>query len=335
MKQYLIVLVCLQSALACIAPQAAEVVQTLSHGTINWTSGMVQATGYGAAPDTGNAAQKRLMAKRAAQVDAYRNLAELIEGVRVTSATTVREMMVTEDVVKTRVSAVIKNAREIGVEYSKNHDVAIVTLAIPMDGELVSAVYPTEIASRDIKTRQSNAVLNRAFSFFFPIREAHAAGFPDALIGSEADAGVLRRFLEWAEEDSPERSLRQLKHALDAYDSQSSYSGIVIDARHVPEFQLALVPVLVNSVGQAIYPRDDVVYSDIRNKRPVSFDYHLQDAEANPRVATTPLHIRAASIYGAKTSHLVIPDADYDRIRTLADAQQSLQRAGVVIVVSK
>ncbi len=58
-------------------------------------------------------AQKRLMAKRAARVDALRNLAEMIYGVRIDSQTTVRDFVTQSDVIRSRLSALIQGAREV------------------------------------------------------------------------------------------------------------------------------------------------------------------------------------------------------------------------------
>lgn len=60
-----------------------------------------------------NEAQRRLMAKRAAKVDALRNLTEVIYGLRIDSQTTVRDFVTQSDLIMSRVSAVIQGAREI------------------------------------------------------------------------------------------------------------------------------------------------------------------------------------------------------------------------------
>lgn len=59
-----------------------------------------------------NAAQKKLMARRAAKVDALRNLTELVYGLQIDSSTTVRDFVTQSDRIKARVSAVIQGARE-------------------------------------------------------------------------------------------------------------------------------------------------------------------------------------------------------------------------------
>lgn len=57
--------------------------------------------------------QKRLLAKRAAKVDALRNLAETVYGVRISSSTTVRDFVTQSDVVRAKLAAVIQGAREV------------------------------------------------------------------------------------------------------------------------------------------------------------------------------------------------------------------------------
>ena len=64
--------------------------------------------------------QKRLMAKRAAKVDALRNLAEMVYGVRIDSRTTVRDFVTQSDVVRARLDTLIQGARE--VDYVERSD---------------------------------------------------------------------------------------------------------------------------------------------------------------------------------------------------------------------
>ena len=101
----------------------------------NWNTNVIQVTGMG----VGNPALAKtpahasMMAKRAAIADAYRQLAEMVQGVQVDAETTVEQMMLTSDVVKTRVSAIIKGAQIVsegelaGGGYS-------VTMEIPLFG---------------------------------------------------------------------------------------------------------------------------------------------------------------------------------------------------------
>jgi len=58
-------------------------------------------------------AQQRLMAKRAAKVDALRNLLETVYGVRIDSQTKVRDFVTESDVIRAKLDAVIQGAREV------------------------------------------------------------------------------------------------------------------------------------------------------------------------------------------------------------------------------
>ncbi len=95
---------------------ATEIVERKTFGEINWTQQYVEATGESVI-DTSrfkNKAQATAMANRGAIVVAQRNLLEIIQGVQVNSETTVQDMMVVSDQVKTNVSGVIRGAQVFG-----------------------------------------------------------------------------------------------------------------------------------------------------------------------------------------------------------------------------
>lgn len=81
---------------------------------VNWSKQMITVTGTGFAPEgIYRPAQARELAKRAALQDAYRQLAEAVNGVKVTGETTVSQLALVSDVIKTRVEATIKGAQQI------------------------------------------------------------------------------------------------------------------------------------------------------------------------------------------------------------------------------
>ena len=110
----------------------------------------IEADGFGLPPDSVvSEAQARLMARRAAISDAQRNLAEQIAGVQVDSETTVQNLQVASDVVKTRVSALLKGAKIISE--SAEDGAYHVVMALPLYGvnnSLASAVLP-QISRRE------------------------------------------------------------------------------------------------------------------------------------------------------------------------------------------
>jgi len=73
----------------------------------------VTAAGTGIIPDGLDPRVAKLRAKRAGKMDALRNLAERIKGIRLSATTTVEDYMAKQDIVRARVDAVIKGARVI------------------------------------------------------------------------------------------------------------------------------------------------------------------------------------------------------------------------------
>ena len=104
----------------------------------------VEADGFGLPPDYAiSEAQARLMARRAAISDAQRNLAEQIAGVQVDSETTVQNLQISSDVIRTHVSALLKGAKVISESYEDG--AYHVVMALPLYGvnnSLASAVLP-------------------------------------------------------------------------------------------------------------------------------------------------------------------------------------------------
>ena len=77
-------------------------------------------------------AQAKLLARRAATVDAQRNLLEMINGVRVTAGTTVKDMVVESDIIGSRVKGLLRGAFQTSskVNLEEGSWVAQITLAI-------------------------------------------------------------------------------------------------------------------------------------------------------------------------------------------------------------
>ncbi len=102
---------------------------------IDWTKGAdsdMTVIGIGLPPqNAGN--NGATLARRAAIVDAYRNLAEMIEGVQVDAETVMKDFMVQSDSVRTQVNALIKGAKIIE-EGSSNDGRYFVKMSIPLYG---------------------------------------------------------------------------------------------------------------------------------------------------------------------------------------------------------
>jgi len=100
--------------LASLTAQDNFVGETFEKGSINYADRTMQATGIGFIPvNVINAGQARRSAMRIAKQDALRQLIEIVNGVNVTSETTVSGAMF-DDVIKTQVQGAIRGARKVG-----------------------------------------------------------------------------------------------------------------------------------------------------------------------------------------------------------------------------
>lgn len=111
-------------------------------GKINWSEGYIEAVGIGAPPERYiGKPQARPMALRAARVDAYRNLLEVTKGVRVDSATVVKDFTVQSDVISAQVEGLVKGAKVANQEYMSDGTVEV-TLRMPFAGGFSQIIVP-------------------------------------------------------------------------------------------------------------------------------------------------------------------------------------------------
>ena len=144
--------VCLESAVHAEGANASVAVnvqvQQNAKGGVDWTKGAnsdVTATGVGLPPE--NMGTRGMpLARRAAIVDAQRNLAEMIKGVQIDSDTLMQDLVIKSDTVSAKVSALVNGYRV--VDEGVNPDGSYyVKLSVPMFGmtNSVAAIAIPEI----------------------------------------------------------------------------------------------------------------------------------------------------------------------------------------------
>lgn len=322
------------------AALAEDVIKETPGGSINWSEGVVYANGFGTAKAGLNAAQRRLLSRRAAIVDGQRNLLEMTKGVRLTSATKVVDVMLRDSVIATRVTGVIKGAVSLKEKEVYQNDIFSVTLAMPMAGKFLRAVWQKDSEAQfnagndrwqlDIdQFVAAGSLLLDSFQFF-PRTWADEV----FVLNSDAEVKTTKRLLEWLNNRSTQSIKQHLEQAIIQYEANSVFSGLLVDATTVRNFELATIPRLRNEDGEVIYPSETTSYDDIVNKRGVSYDFDLEDAIRNKRVATTPFIVQARSTYKSLVSDLVISNEDAERIKQSNGTRDAMNKAGVLIVVA-
>jgi hypothetical protein len=113
--------------LVTLSAQDNFIGDVFENGSINYGDRTIQAIGIGFIPENViNAGQARRSAMRIAKQDALRQLIEIINGVNVTSETTVSGAMF-DDMIKTQVQGAIRGARQIGqTKYLSDTSVEVV-----------------------------------------------------------------------------------------------------------------------------------------------------------------------------------------------------------------
>ena len=111
---------------------------------VDWKNRVITVTGEGVAPpDALNYTQAKGLASKAATADAYRKLAEIVNGVRVEGETTVEKMLTIEDQIKLKVAATIKGAKVVNETFLSDGGYRV-TLQLPLfasSNSLAGAVF--------------------------------------------------------------------------------------------------------------------------------------------------------------------------------------------------
>ena len=113
---------------------AQGVVTQLDKGSINYSEQSITAIGIGFVPTNAvNAGQARRMALRIAKQDAMRQLIEIVNGVTLSSETTMSGAMV-DDVINTKVQGFIRGARPVGQPKYLSDTSVEMEYSVPMSG---------------------------------------------------------------------------------------------------------------------------------------------------------------------------------------------------------
>ncbi len=122
------------------------------------------------------------------------------------------------------------------------------------------------------------------------------------------------------------------KPVVDGHTISKSYSGLVVDARGTGA-HAALAPRILNEQGDEAY---SVAYVEQRGMAEQGIAIYVPDlpsAQANPRVTSTPLLVKALRASGNNRTDLVVSDADVQTIHGVPDHFKFLKQAKVLVIL--
>ncbi len=134
----------------------------LKNGSVNYADRTITAIGIGFIPENAiNAGQARRSALRISKQDALRNLIEIVNGVVVTSETTVSGAMF-DDEIKTKVKGVIRGAERVGDPKYLSDTSVEVTYQVKMSG-ISEVLIPPAIISAVLENTgtEKKSVINK------------------------------------------------------------------------------------------------------------------------------------------------------------------------------
>ena len=272
-------------------------VQTFDNGDVNWESGVVTAIGIGAPPANAvNMAQARALARRAAIVVARRNLLEIIKGVQIDSETTVKEYMVSSDVIRTSISGYLHNSQILDVAYMSDGSVEA-TVGVSLRGGLAKIVIPKTMPFKTVEPQ-------------LPVE-------PEVITPAPMPQPSLPAPPESAPAAAPEQVV----------------TGLVVDASGSGA-RPAMSPKIYDEQGNEVYGSALVSREYAIQQGMAGYAKDLQKAKERPRVTNEPLVVKALSAKGKGMSDLVISTADANRLRELAQNQNFLEKCRVMIVLN-
>ncbi len=298
----IIMIAILAFGLPAIAP-AQNVIQSFGENqTVNWSNQVIQAVGIGSPnPDLPPAAQ-RAAAIRAAKLDAVRNILETIKGIYLTSETTVRNAMVENDVITTKVQGLAQNFKQVGEPRYMSDGSVEITVEMPITGGILDAVLPSQFGGGRLMT---------AGQMVCP-----TCGQPWPQ-GRPVPPGV---------------QLQQVGGPTSPM-ANAVYTGLIIDCKGLG-VRPAMAPKVLDEQGNEIYGSKFVSREWAVEIGMVGYDKDLMRARQNDRVANNPLVVKALQASGPNKTDVIISNADAALIHQAAANQNFLDKCKVMFIVN-
>ena len=261
-------------------------------GTVDWEKGVVRAIGTGFS-NKQHVGQARALARRAAIMDAQRNLAEQVAGVQVTAESTMRDLEIEYDIVKTRVEAIIKGMTMVGDAKYYEDGTCEVILEMPLYGSFESV----------------------ASAAFLPFQNEAREPFPQPTTTTTTTVTTT--------ETTALSSGTVVAGAV----AGPKHTGLIVNCSGLG-LNPVMSPVIRNQSGQPIYG-----YKNLNYDRVIAYgmaDY-TRDINDQTRAGNNPLVVMAVSVEN-HNAYLVVTISDSDSIWIANQMAGFLDNCAVVFV---
>lgn len=292
-------------------------IETMGLGAVNWTTGIVTAVGIGAPPEKSSSpGQARAMAERAAFAVAIRNLLEVVKGVRVDSATLVENAIVKDDVIKTRVTGLVKGAQVIKKEVQPDGGVEV-TVGVSLTGELFDTVVSKGFG------RKTQAVE--------PAKPVPAMPQAQELPPAPAAKPVLPMPPPPAVHAPPPAPQAPTARELPPPAPVETYTGLLVDARGLG-LKPALVPRLLDEQEKELYASEVLDRSKAVEAGVAGYAKDMVAGSRQARVTDNPLIVKGVKASGSKATDVMIGGDGVRAIQQSEPMSHFLQQGRVVVV---
>ena len=305
---------------------------------VNWTKNLITVRGTGIAPrDALNDTQARGLASKAAQVDAYRNLGEIVSGVRIEGNLTVAKKSTAQEKIKLRVEAAIKGAKII--EENSLGGGQEVYIQLPIFGEsnsLAGAVLEKNLRIEPFphpvfEVEPSKPPYNSATPIYQRIERAKIFNDNENYIPApnlyKPPLSRLAMPISFAA-DNPPLQRTAKKSVKDYADSaQGDFTGLIVDCRGLG-LQPVMSPVIKNANGTKIYGHKNL---DIDKIIAMGVADYVKDLNRVDRAGENPLVVKAIAVDDFN-SNPVVSVADSNRILIENHATKFLKDLKVVFL---
>lgn len=312
-------------ALAALAADTeTAVVEVVANGQaeINWTTGVISASGLGPLPRTGR--KNYAVQRRVAQLDAYRQLAEAVRGVHVTSETTVEMYELVSDTIRTELDTFLKGQQVVSEGWLEDGETYRMTLAAPLlpsDGSpSVATVVLPELRPADSPERalsDPEVVLEKCREKNERLPAEKRVELPPPTV-KKVDMPVEQPA------SPPDFPAKQ----------EGPFTGLVVDCRG---FQIAraMAPKILTPDEDEVWGTVSVSPEFVQNTGIVGYLPSLEMAMGGKvsRAGDHPLVVRCVGRHGSFRANAIVSDADAARIKSEDTRTKFLSQFRVVFVI--